>query len=504
MLKKIRLIVSLVLFGLITFYFLDFTGVFGTHSWLQRIQLVPALLSLSFIIIAALFLLTFLFGRIYCSSICPMGIYQDIVGWITRKVAKRKKRFKYTRPKTMLRWGTLVVTVIAFFAGFSVLLGLLDPYSAYGRMVVNVFKPIYIAGNNLFASAFNHFDNYMFYKVDASILSIPSLIIGLLTLLVIGFLASKYGRLWCNTICPVGTLLGLIGRFSLFKVRIDQIKCNHCGVCATKCKASCINSSEQSIDYTRCVDCFDCIGECRQHALSYNLRVKKVDHSTDSSKRNFLIAGAATASVVPKVFADAQAVVANANGLKSDKRKTPITPPGSISRAHFQNKCTSCHLCVSKCPSHVLKPSFMEYGLDGFMQPTVYFEKGFCNFDCTVCSDVCPNGAILPLTKEQKHLTQMGQVVFIMENCIVYRENTSCGACSEHCPTQAISMVPYKGGLTIPNVDTAICVGCGGCEYVCPARPYRAVHIEGDAIQQKAKPFVEKKEKHIKVDNFGF
>ena len=89
-----------------------------------------------------------------------------------------------------------------------------------------------------------------------------------------------------------------------------------------------------------------------KHALSYNLRVKKVDHSTDSSKRNFLIAGAATASVVPKVFADAQAVVANANGLKSDKRKTPITPPGSISRAHFQNKCTSCHLCVSKCPSH--------------------------------------------------------------------------------------------------------------------------------------------------------
>ncbi len=504
MLKKIRIIASLIFFALITFYFLDFTRASGTHSWLERIQLVPALLSLSLIIVAILFLLTFLFGRIYCSSICPMGVYQDIMGWITRKTAKKKKRFKYTHPKTILRLSVFGVTVAAFFAGFTVVLGLLDPYSAFGRIIVNVAKPVYMAGNNLLASVFTHFDNYTFYKVDASILSIPSFIVGLLTFFIIGFLASKYGRLWCNTICPVGTALGFISRFSLFKIHIDKAKCNHCGVCATKCKASCINSSEQFVDYTRCVDCFDCIGECRQHALSYNLRVQKANQSADSSKRNFLIASVATVSVAPKVFANVQAVVATANGMKNDKRITPITPPGSIGRTHFQSKCTSCHLCVSKCPSHVLKPSFTEYGLEGFMQPTVYFEKGFCNFDCTVCGDVCPNGAILPLTKAQKHLTQMGKVVFIMENCIVYREDTSCGACSEHCPTQAISMVPYKGGLTIPHVDTDICVGCGGCEYVCPARPYRAVHIEGNLVQKTAKPFVEKKEEHIKVDNFGF
>ena len=97
-----------------------------------------------------------------------------------------------------------------------------------------------------------------------------------------------------------------------------------------------------------------------------------------------------------------------------------------------------------------------------------------------------------------------GYVVFIEENCIVYTDGTSCGACSEHCPTQAIAMVPYKGGLTIPHVNTDICVGCGGCEYVCPSRPFRAVYIEGNPIQKAAKPFKETEKEEVEIDGFGF
>lgn len=280
-------------------------------------------------------------------------------------------------------------------------------------------------------------------------------------------------------------------------------------VCGTKCKASCIDSKNQKIDYTRCVDCFDCLESCKEGALVYSLpssTLKKGQQlvTSDTSKRRFLFIGMATAVTTPKVMAQTQSVLATVAGKVSDKRKTPIIPPGSISLTHFQTHCTSCHLCVSKCPSHVLKPAFMEYGIAGMMQPTMFFEKGFCNFDCTVCGDVCPNGAIKPLTIEQKHLTQMGKVVFTEENCIVYTDGTSCGACSEHCPTQALSMIPYKDGLTIPHVDTNICVGCGGCEYVCPARPFRAVHIEGNKVQQEAHPFTEIKEEKIKVDDFGF
>ena len=452
MLRKIRIGISALFFVLITFFFLDFAEILpNSFHRLAHLQFVPALLSLSVGILLFLIVLTLLFGRIYCSTICPMGILQDIIARLSKSTSKKKKRYSYSPAKNRLRWSVLGGTVISFLCGFTFIVGLLEPYSAYGRIVVHVFKPIYMLGNNLLESAFSKFDNYTFYPVDTSILSISSLFIAVVILTMIFIMAWKHGRTWCNTICPVGTILGLLSRFSLFKVRIDSDKCNSCGLCATKCKAACINSKEHTIDYGRCVDCFDCLGGCKQKALIYQPSLSP----TDSSKRRFLVAGLLTAGAVPKLLSQVKESVASLEGKKVYKKENPVTPPGSVSREHFQQQCTSCHLCISKCPSHVLKPAFMEYGLAGVMQPTVSFEKGFCNFDCTVCGDVCPNGAILPISVKQKHLTQMGYVVFIEENCIVYTDGTSCGACSEHCPTQAVAMVPYKDGLTIPHVSGA-------------------------------------------------
>lgn len=520
MLRRIRIGISVLLFVLITFFFLDFAEILptGFHR-LAHIQFVPALLSLSIGILLSLITLSLIFGRIYCSTICPMGILQDIVAHISKSIGKRKKRYSYSPAKNRLRWGVLSVAIISILSGFTFILGLLDPYSAYGRIAVHVFKPVYMTGNNLLESVFARFDNYTFYQVDTSILSISSFLIAIITLLIIVVLAWKHGRTWCNTICPVGTILGLISRYSFFKIRINTAQCNGCGLCATKCKAACINSKEHEIDYSRCVGCFDCLETCKKRALVYDPFFRKSQKisekeelstpssslsSTNASKRRFLIAGLLTAGATPKLLAEAQKATASLEGKKAYKKNNPITPPGSISQGHFQQQCTSCHLCVSKCPSHVLKPAFMEYGIAGMMQPTVNFDKGFCNFDCTVCGDVCPNGAILPLTVEEKHHTQMGTVVFIKENCIVYTDGTSCGACSEHCPTQAIAMVPFNDGLTIPHVNTDICVGCGGCEYVCPARPFRAVYIEGNPIQKEAKAFKESEEHKVEIDDFGF
>lgn len=518
MLRKIRTILAILFLGLITFYFLDFAGLLPDgFNALERVQFVPALISLSLVTVLVLVALTLVFGRIYCSVVCPMGVFQDVVTWLSTKFGKgskgkkwsrRRKRFQFSPEKKILRWSVFGVVLLAFLCGFTFLLGLVEPYSAFGRMVTNVFKPVYMLGNNLLEGIFSRFDNYTFYRVDASILSGFSFFIGLVTFVGIGYLAWKHGRTWCNTMCPVGTLLGLLSRFSLFKIRIDTEKCTHCMVCGTRCKASCIDSKNQQIDYSRCVDCFDCLESCKEGALSYSLpkatKAKVEPLVEDASKRRFLIASLATTAAVGKMMAAPPQIVSNNNSVKPYKRLHPITPPGSISLAHFQQDCTSCHLCVSKCPSHVLKPSLLEYGLGGIMQPTVYFEKGFCNYDCTVCGDVCPNGAIKPLTVEEKHRTQMGKVVFIEENCIVHLDGTSCGACSEHCPTQALSMVPYKDGLTIPHVNQDICVGCGGCEYVCPARPFRAVYIEGNPVHQEAKAFVEEKKEEIKVEDFGF
>jgi len=511
MLKKIRVILSVTLFTLITFYFLDFAGIlpFQFHV-LGHIQFVPALLAHNFAILIFLVLLTFLFGRIYCSSICPMGVFQDIFGWISKRV-KKKKKYTYSKPKTILRWSIVGVTTVLFFFGITSLLGLLDPFSAYGRMATHLFKPAYMAGNNLLASIFTSFGNYRFYFMDIFIFSIFSFVVASITFLVIGFLAWKYGRTFCNTICPVGTLLGVPGEYSLFKIRIDSGKCTACGICAAKCKASCIDAKGKTVDNSRCVDCFNCVDSCKFDALTYTTSQKKTVEETekttvDEGKRKFLLTGIMAAIATPSLLAKGRGR-GKGRFLTEEKirtRQTPISPPGAQSTKHLLKHCSSCHLCISKCPTNVLKPAFMEYGIGGMMQPVMFFEKGYCQFDCTICSRVCPNHALKPLTKEQKHKTQMGYVVFNEDICIVPVKHKSCGACAEHCPTQAVKMIPYKGGLTIPTIDTSICVGCGACEYICPVRPIRAIYVEGNKVHQEAKPFVTEIKEEIKINDFGF
>jgi len=506
MLKGIRVVVSVVIFALITFYFLDFGGLLPeSFHRLTEIQLIPAILAGSFIIVGILLLLTFLLGRVYCSSICPMGVFQDIISWISKRAVK-KKRYTYSPAKNILRWAVLVISIITFIIGFPFVLGLIDPYSAYGRMITNVFRPVYMAGNNILESIFTSFGNYTFYKVEIFIMSVSSFIVGIITFFGIGFLAWKYGRTYCNTLCPVGTLLGFISKYSLFKIRIDEDNCNGCGLCAMKCKASCIDSKNHVVDNSRCINCFNCLSSCKKKALSYSLPSKKkivTETSTEGvSRRQFLITGITSAVTIPAVMA--QEKINDLTGQSKYLPKNPISPPGSISAEHLLDHCTSCHLCIAKCPTNILKPAFLEYGIGGIMQPRMYFEKGFCNYDCTICADVCPNNALRPLTMEEKHRVQMGQVVFHEDICVVHTNGTNCGACAEHCPTQAVTMIPYKDGLTIPFIKPEICVGCGGCEFICPVRPYRAIYVEGNVVHKEAEAFVEEVKKDIELDSFGF
>jgi polyferredoxin len=507
MLRKIRIALSITLFSLITLYFLDFRELLPQSlHFLAKIQFVPALLSLNVIILVSLVLLTFVFGRVYCSSICPMGIFQDIVAWLSKKV-KRKKRYTYSPAKTILRWTTLLLVLVAFLFGFTFLVGLLDPYGAYGRIATHLFRPVYLAGNNLLESIFTQFNNYTFFRVGIYSLSVFSTFIALFTLVGVGLLAWRNGRTYCNTLCPVGTVLGFISRYSLFKVQFDNEKCNSCGLCAMKCKASCIDSKKLIVDYSRCINCFNCVEACKRDAMHYKTIWSKkasvkeaIVVDVNQSKRRFLSSTFTTGMAATSLLAQ----TTTGFSLKRElKRQQPIAPPGVQNIDRLLQKCISCHLCVTKCPSHVIKPALFEYGLGGIMQPKLYFDHGFCSYDCTVCGDVCPTGAILPLTKDEKHHTQMGQVNFIIENCIVYYDETSCGACSEHCPTQAVSMVPYKGALTIPHIEPSICVGCGGCEYVCPAVPFKAIYVEGLKEQQTIELVHEEKEEHV-IDGFGF
>ena len=494
MLRKARTVVAIAVIAILTFGFLDFSGILN-DPWLQKIQFGPALLSLSVVTIACLIATTLIFGRLYCSVICPLGIFQDFMNWLSRK-SDKKKKYGYKPDKPWLRWGVLAILVVAWICGFTFLVGLVEPYSAYGRMADELFKPVYLFANNLLAAISEKTGSYRFFKVLISLKSITAFVVALLTLFIIGHISYRHGRTWCNTICPVGTILGFFSRFSLLRIHINEEKCNHCLACQRKCKAYCIDSVKQQIDYSRCVDCFDCIDACRQKAISYGIpkRKKKSLINTDTvdeSKRQFLRSTLVIAALAPA------ALKAEVTGKK--EARIPMSPPGSASHKNLLQHCTACHLCVSKCPSHVLKPAGMEYGLGGIMQPVMKFDDGYCNYDCNLCSQICPTGAIRPLTTEQKHSTQPGHVVFNKDICVVNVNHTSCGACAEHCPVQAIHMVPFEGGLTIPETTQELCVGCGGCEYICPVK---AVHIEGNPVHIEAK--APEQDTDIKTDSFDF
>ncbi|MCL2026783.1 MAG: 4Fe-4S dicluster domain-containing protein, partial [Leptospirales bacterium] len=174
-----------------------------------------------------------------------------------------------------------------------------------------------------------------------------------------------------------------------------------------------------------------------------------------------------------------------------------------VSIDNFNKNCTACYLCVARCPSSVLQPAVLQYGLSGIMQPFLDFNTGYCNYDCTICSEVCPSGAIKKINKTKKHLIKLGKSYFIKENCITYTNDIDCGAFSEHCPTKAVDMVPYKDGLVIPEINQAICIGCGACENMCPIRPMRAIYVEGNRVHERAE-LPKKDEIIIKQDDFPF
>jgi ferredoxin len=518
MLKKIRVTVSIVIFSLLNFYFLDFADLLPKRfHLLAELQFLPALIALNVTALVIVLTLTVLFGRIYCSSICPMGVFQDVTDWFAKKF-HRKKKYPHFKERKILRWSIVVVTVIAFFSGASIIVSLLDPYSAYGRMTTTLFKPVYLAGNNVIAWIDNYYKHYRFYKVDVFITSIVALVIASVTMLIIGFLSYKWGRLYCNTICPVGTVLGFISKFSLFKIRINNERCNNCGLCSMRCKSSCIDAAAKTIDYSRCVDCFNCLQVCNRKAMKYSfafakrkpVTVSEMKEEPSSSRRKFfgfiLLGLAGAQKLFGKNPSDTIKVPKEIHSSHNVpyKRKHPITPPGSVDVKRFNDRCTACHLCVSKCPSSVLKPTLFEYGLAGMLQPAMEFTHGYCNYHCTVCAEICPTNALEKITTKEKKTLQIGYVHYIKENCVVVTDGTDCGACSEHCPTQAVSMKPYKGDLRIPEINQDLCVGCGGCEYICPTRPYRAIYVVGNPAHKQALIPEEKEQKKIEVNDFGF
>ena len=458
MLRRIRIILAALTFIGITLLFLDVSGILHTYlGWFAKIQFLPAVLALNVGVIIALVALTLVFGRIYCSVVCPLGILQDILARLRPRKNKKVGRYNYSPEVRWLRYPVLVVFIIAIVAGIGSFVALLAPYSSFGRIVVNLFRPLYEWGNNGLAAIAEHYNSYAFYSTEVWLRSLPTFIIAAVTFIVLAVLAWIGGRTYCNTICPVGTFLSFLSRFSLLKIDFVEDKCRNCAACTKSCKASCIDYKTHTVDYSRCVVCGNCIEACKFGALRYdNSRLNRLSlqsnhdsqspsdtvpegspegnpSSTSQSRRAFLLSSAAlaTTALAQEAKVKMDGGLADIEDKVAPERKTPLTPPGSLSAKNMAQHCTGCQLCVAQCPNQVLRPST---GLMTLMQPEMSYERGYCRPECTRCSEVCPAGAIRPITPEEKTAVQIGHAVWVKKNCVVITDEVECGNCARHCP----------------------------------------------------------------------
>lgn len=482
--KKGRVIVSLLFIVLVFIAFSDIKGKLPQqiYTGIFYFQFIPSILkfitpgtilSIGFICVLVL---TILGGRIYCSTLCPLGIFQDLIIFLKRKISPQK-RYKFKKALNIFRFSILILGIVSLFFGGILFINWLDPYSNFGRIATHIIQPIILKANNIIA---NVFPSIGLHPLEARPIHFASFGFASGILILVTTLSIVQERLYCNSVCPVGTLLGLISKISIFKIKINPSSCTKCGKCQAVCKANCINIKTLEIDETRCIDCYNCIQACDDSAIGYSrLALTKVDthqlKESTNTQRRFILA--ATTGYLFSRFIPLKANVSEDDHVCYYRRGT-VAPPGSASIEHLKDRCIGCHLCIATCPTKVLKPTWLEYGFTGMMMPRMDYDHSFCNFDCTKCGEVCPTGAIKLLPIEEKKLTQIGTVQFVKEDCIVTNEGTACGSCSEHCPTQAVRMVKYIDDLTIPETDTSICIGCGACEYACPVTdPHKAIFV---------------------------
>ena len=420
--KIIVPVVALFFFAAVTAAFLGVREL----AFAAKLQLIPAALACSWIALAVALAVTLLFGRFFCRAMCPLGILQSVVNRIFHpKTAVRRvcTRLPETAAQRIVRWTVLAAVVACVALGLGAWAGMFDPYAIYGR-VLSLVPSLDGEGGAVESAAF--------VAVTASVFAA----------ILIAASAGR-GRLWCNWICPAGTVFNLVSRLAWRKDAVAS-GCGNCRRCFPASTAASANAAG----------------------------------GAEVTRRDAIKTMAATAAVAAEKETDGGFADISLPGRPT--RTVSVLPPGAGRRKDFLRKCIACQLCVKNCPSHCLAPST---SLARFGQPEMDFRRGACHPDCTRCSEVCPTGAILKLTKGEKKTAHIGRAAWKKENCIRATEDVNCNACERKCPVKAIHMVNR-----FPVVDAEVCTGCGTCEHVCPARPEPAMAVDGLENQRWTTP----------------
>ncbi len=491
----IRRIVAILVLLAFAAAFIPWAGGELSGQAMGCLQFVPALLGTlsgkawACCALAALLLLTLIFGRVYCSWLCPLGILQDAANRLARPRPRAAKgRF--------LRWAPNRPWLRAFFAllGFGMLaagsVGLLtwlDPYSIAARGMAAFVNPALTALAGLCGAELPAPD-WQRYAPWAMALAALGLALPL-------GMAVWRGRLYCNSICPVGAVLGLLARLAPCTPHIDREACGRCGACLRSCKAQAIDLRAQRVDATRCVGCYNCVSACSRSAMRlrphnpFRRAAAKAGQGrgkeasappsparVDTTRRALLGLGFASLAIaaLPK---PPRPKPGTKPAEVADNTSPAAVPPGAQGVERLLTHCTGCGLCIANCPTQVLRPGLLALGLHGFMKPTLDFSRGYCADDCHRCSELCPEGALLPLALAQKQRTQIGLAQYEPSRCVVWKHGVPCAHCvtAARCPTGALEAQE----VNVPFIRDEACRGCGRCPRVCPAGAISMVRVEG-------------------------
>lgn len=452
---------AIVVFAAFLAVFARFDSFAGLYPFLIGPQFMPALFSSAFAALVVIFLVTLFSGRIYCSVVCPLGLIQDFFS----RLGNWKKRPAFAALPDFFRTHLVLSSLMlaGALAGFLPFLVMAEPFSLAGRILTNVWQP---ASSRLMLLIPAEGASWL-NKARVNPIASESFVIVLLVSLLLFLAVKKWGRIYCNLICPVGAILRLVSGFAIFRLSLNEPSCTSCGLCSKSCKAGCIDIKTRKLDFSRCVMCLNCVAVCNSEAINFKFAYANKPRDF-SPQRRALLGSAASAAVVGLI---PMALPAHASP------KLRILPPGSGNVKDFTNRCISCHLCVSACPSAIIRVIPPEFFNGSLAQPELNFSRGMCEQTCNVCTNICPTGAIKPVSLVEKTTLKIAEVAYKIELCVVETDGKDCGACAEHCPTKAVRMVPYKNGLMIPEVTPEICIGCGSCEHICPVRPERAIIV---------------------------
>jgi len=428
-------------------------------------------------------LLTLVLGRVVCGWVCPLGGVHQFFSFLFKKARLHKPRDVSAGP---LKWKYFILLFVLAGALLGLnLAGYLDPLSflyrsfatavfpALGHAATGLIKLLYALGVDGPAGTLGQF----LETLTLNPVYLQGFFIGLLFLAAVGLNLLRE-RFWCRVLCPAGALLGLLSLGNVFKLKIDKTKCIDCKLCSLQCQTQAAPYPEEDWKRAECVYCFTCGAVCPTAAVGFPTRdVPRKEKRVSLDRRKILWTPIAALAALPFF---------RINPAGRRAASSLIRPPGALPEPAFLSRCVKCGECMKACPTGGLQPVLGEAGPEGLWTPRLVPRIGYCEYYCSLCSQVCPTGAIKELGVEEKLAVKIGTAWVDKNRCLPYALGKPCIVCEEHCPTSPKAIKLVENPVTMPDgstsmqkapvVDFELCIGCGICENKCPVVDQPAIY----------------------------